>query len=259
MFDLESQALDKFISDLEKTLNDANKNVKETFEEFAERLTELLNSSATADVASSLGKIFNLLMGDNFVADLSGLEEKEYPIGGTTDNQEVSQPVVTPEVKEQYDQIKEEVTDVSHGVETISDQIEDESNEIVEEITDVALGARAISDQLEEYTPLSQSEYLSQLNVDVSSIAPMLKNMYSETAGIYDLIQDDVAKQLTSIEKKINNQATTVNVRYDSLIRVNGAVDSVVVRDLERFADKIVNETRSTIIRDLQSAGFYRR
>ena len=246
LFDLESQALEKFISDLEKTLNDANKSVKETFEEFAERLKFLLDSSASADVAKSLGNIFELLMGSDFTADLSGLTEKIIDSGKTEDSTSSSttteETVDIPEVQPEPSQKEVEL-------------IED----IEDAISDVALGVSEVSDkQDDQYVQMNKLDYLSSLNIQASKLTSATRNLANDTSNIYSTMQKDIAKQLSSIEKKLDNQSVNVSVRYDSLIRVNGAVDSMVVRDLERFANQVVNQTRATIINDLKSTGVYR-
>lgn len=65
-FDLETQAFDNFIADLDKTLTDANDTVYETFEEFAATIKEILSAASGADVEGAIQNITDLLMGEGY-------------------------------------------------------------------------------------------------------------------------------------------------------------------------------------------------
>lgn len=232
IFELEEKALDKFISDLESTLNNANKTVKETFEEFAERLKFLLDSSATADVAKSLGNIFELLMGSDFTADLSGMTERPYVPGESTSG--VPSGETSTNTGDFYASDGDTVSDIAYGVQEISDRLDS------------------------EYVPISQTAYIERLQANVKDMSSIVKALHSETVNIDNILRKDITRYLLQMEKQLDNQSTNVNINYGSLINVNGAVDSMVVRDLERFANQVVNQTRATIINDLKSTGVYR-
>lgn len=63
-FDLAEDALSKLLQDLDETLNDTAKTLKETFEEFADTVTNALAKASGADVEASLTKVLGLYMGN---------------------------------------------------------------------------------------------------------------------------------------------------------------------------------------------------
>lgn len=63
-FDLQEDALQALIENLENTLNDTAKTLKETFEEFADTITNALAKASGADVEASLTKVLGLYMGN---------------------------------------------------------------------------------------------------------------------------------------------------------------------------------------------------
>lgn len=186
-------------------------------------------------------------MGSDFTADLSGLVDKVIETGNKTeDSTETSttteettipevQPKPSPEEVELIEDIEDAITDVSLGVSEVSDKQDD------------------------QYVQMNKLDYLGSLNIQASKLANVTQGLANNTSNIYSTMQKDITKQLSSIDKKLDNQAVNVTVRYDSLIRVNGAVDSMVVRDLERFSNDIVNRARDSIINDMRSVGYVSR
>ena len=214
LFELQEAALDKFISDLEATFNDANDTIAATFEEFAESLTSLLNASAGTDIASSLGKITALLMGDDFKLDLSNLNSSD----GTLPT----------------------LGSVPAGNET-------GSNSNVEQAFTNAGGSITVS----------QEEFLSTFSKDMVGVANLLSGLQAETARVNSILQGSIVKELQGIETKMEQNSVTIDNHYDSLLTVNGAVDSTVVSNLNRLTQDIIEQTTNSIIAQLKSAGIY--
>lgn len=76
-FELQTDALQALLDDLDKTLTDTAKSIKETFEEFADVVSNALAKAGSADVDSSLGKILSLYMGSGYtpVSATTGISE----------------------------------------------------------------------------------------------------------------------------------------------------------------------------------------
>ena len=69
-FDMQNQALDKLISDMEDALNNVAKTIDESFEEYSRVVQETIEKSVGTDVNGSLNKIYHLLLDpENAVAD----------------------------------------------------------------------------------------------------------------------------------------------------------------------------------------------
>lgn len=76
-FELQTDALQALLDDFDKTLTDTAKSIKETFEEFADVVSNALAKAGSADVDSSLGKILSLYMGSGYtpVSATTGISE----------------------------------------------------------------------------------------------------------------------------------------------------------------------------------------
>ena len=55
----------------------------------------------------------------------------------------------------------------------------------------------------------------------------------------------------------MEQNSVTIDNHYDSLLTVNGAVDSTVVSNLNRLTQDIIEQTTNSIIAQLKSAGIY--
>lgn len=81
-FELSTNALNKFLEDLDKTLDDANETIDKTFEKFAQDLRDILGIAENADVQTAYDNIYSLLLGTD--AKVTSAMTNTQPTVGTT-------------------------------------------------------------------------------------------------------------------------------------------------------------------------------
>lgn len=82
-FELSTNALNKFLEDLDKTLDDANDTIDKTFEKFAQDLKDILGVAENADVQTAYDNIYSLLLGTDAKVT-SAMTNTTPTVGSTT-------------------------------------------------------------------------------------------------------------------------------------------------------------------------------
>lgn len=167
-FSLQEDALNKFISDLDETLNSANESVAETFEEFAETLKNLLDASNSADVESSYQKIWDLLMGEGF---------KPIPATAGITDKAVYVPVTNTQEPIQIDTSPSPIT-TENG--TYTPVTQDEY------LSGLSMATTDITSYLD-----STVNYLSSMNGSINELTKTIKNISSLSGDVNVTINYD--------------------------------------------------------------------
>lgn len=239
-FDLQTQALEKYISDLDDVLNKALETLEETLEEYFSRVSNTLGLAEGIDPNEILKDIYGGYMGN-----------RDYtPIPVTLSTDDV--PVIS----------KRDVFRSKYSGNTItssSDELLDYDHNNLDDQVKIAREIEELEKKYKEafnYIPISQDDYLKSLNAKISNITSFMQSMPN---GIPNSMYNDynsLIRELAEATNTSNNVNVTLN--YDNLINVTGSVDATVVKDLEKLSKDIVIQTKKSLADDLRKLGVAR-
>ena len=196
---MESDALDKFIEDLEETLNKANNTVYHTFEEFANTVQSLIDEAALKDTSESLQKIVNLIAG-NGTALVDGLETAitNTSVQATVTSDKENGNLVDISNVAENTRFIELLQSTNNIVSTMNDDIRGKLSDLYEKATSIDNNISTIANN-NNFEVSVTNNYDSLLNVEGSVDAKVLSNLKEILEESYKYTSEKLIKDLNSL------------------------------------------------------------
>lgn len=220
-FDLSAEALNKFVEDLQSSLDESTQKIDETFEKFLEGLQSSLETAKTADVASALNKISQVITG--------GKGTVQFTNGANVSSSTTSGKTATTLNTTGLQTTQYVAMDESTFVSSLKSTVVPTMNTINTTLTTIATNLQKSGSIV--WIQKIHDTLVKQLQPNISAIADMAKD---------------------------GGRDVTVNIHYDSLINVQGSIDSTVVKDIQKLTDDCINKTKDSIYKDLKKNGVIR-
>lgn len=192
-FQLESDALDKLVEDMENALDTSAKTIQETFEDFAQTITDLLETANSADVQTPYQKILDLLMGEGAVKYSSST------IDITPTTSTLSSAYTPVSTSDFVSSINSDLSELKVDYSSYLSSMQDSMYKIYQEMTDRIAGnvetiAKNTSNSSSNVT-INQS-YDSMLHVDGSVDATVVKNLEKLLKQSYEYTREKLYAEL---------------------------------------------------------------
>ena len=235
-FDLSEAALNKFIEDLDKTLDDAMENVQKFFEDFIKDLRESLEAAKGADVNGVLKQLADIIL--------------NWGYRGTEDRQDYD---MTDGVAYEFEQpatakdIQETVTKTSEEEQGIADE--------------QLATAKKISDATTSYTPLDEETFLNSISVLTRGTLIPIQSTLDESANYLKIIgislrnTEELLKGIHTTVK--DSPAINVTIDVQNSMDVSDTSNNTLTK-LQTFQNDVYQNIRDRLYNELKAAGWKR-
>lgn len=220
-FDLSADALNKFVEDLESSLDTSTQKIAETFKDIIENFGKTVELAKTADIASTLNTITHAMSDGSVNTTVTKID---------TPDSSASSSVAIPEDSLSINQY-------------------------------VRMDEKTFINSLKTSLTDTVTPKLNTINNSLSSISTSLQKGTSTAwiQKIHDTLTKQIQPSISDISKSLlKENATgnvTVNINYDSLMTVNGSVDSTIVSNMNKMTTDLISKTKDSIYKDLRKNG----